>query len=461
MNINQFRELGIYEEKPERVNCNLSNGKAVSLSGLSSEIQYSLANPRGHAFNGDPSRQDFSVIRSLLKSGLSPADVYATFILSPRGQDAVLRKNGHLNDYITRTIEKAQGDILDRNIHVNFSNFKTQNNESGLVTQKLSEIEIRRTNWIWRNYIPAGKLTLIAGEPGIGKSTIVGDVIAKITRGAVLPTGERSGVTARCIIASAEDSTDDTIGPRLISAGVDQSRVEFIKNIFTLPNDINLLKDRIVKFGARILVIDPLNAYIAGGVDSHNDHDVRRILSPLDELARETECAIILISHFNKSSDRPMAHRVSGTVAYVAAARSVLIVSRLNDDQKVLSCVKCNLSRRPPSLAYRIIEKTLTKNGLVTWTGDLDVIKSTKIQWIGEVDFDPNAPTQGAVPESNIMQQATDFLQQLLHDGEIISDQVYAEAKNSGLSKAQVNRAKAFMKIRSVRRDSRWYWNLP
>jgi putative DNA primase/helicase len=471
ISLRRFRELGIYEEKPGRVDCNLSNGRVVD--DLPSKIRYLLDNPGGHSHNGDKSSQDSSVITSLLKHGLSPADVYSTFLKTPRGQDALNRKNGHFDDYMTRTIEKAQAFIMDRNISVDFSIPVLRLPGSGVIAQKASQIEVSKVNWIWRNYIPAGKLTLIAGDAGMGKSTMVGDIISRITRGRCLPTGERSGVTGTCLIASAEDAPEDTIVPRLISCGADLTRVQIIREIraknevavgetrfLTVPRDIDLLKKRIVRLGARILIIDPINAFIPSGVDSHKDHDVRRVLFPLDTIARESGCAIIVVTHFNKSQEKTMLQRVSGTGGFTAAARSVLVVSKLENDQHVLSSPKRNLSKRPSSLAYKIIEKTTRRDDHITWLGDEDVIKSTKIQWLGEVDFDPNAPTNGSVPEANILRGTTDFLRQLLRDGEIISEQVYQEGKRVGITRIQLNKTKSLMNIRPTRRNGEWYWAL-
>ena len=471
--IDDFKRLGLYQEKTDSKECSLDGGKVVRDLNVSSRIKDLLATVGGTSHGGDGSRQDSAIITSLLSSGLSPADAAATFKTSVRGRDAQSRKEGHFDDYLQRTIERAAA-FLDKNaksdISVNFSNPKPSLTGTGLIVSMGHEIETEKTEWIWPGYIPAGKLTLIAGDPGMGKSTMVGDIISRISRGTYLPSGQR-GVTGTSLIASAEDSAEDTIIPRLIACGANLSKVGIIREVRTdsedtesrylsFPRDLGLLRDTIISTGCRMLIIDPLMAFLEKGTDSYKDQDMRRVLHPIEGIAQETGTAIVIVAHLTKKEDASTLYRVGGSIGFIAAARSVLAVTRLPDETQVLYALKCNLARRPPSMAYEIKQVRKTKTADNTWLGE-STINSSAIRWLGEVDFDPFSKAQIATPDTVAIQEATDFLNQLLHSGETETEEVYKEAKKAGVSKNYVNKVKLVMGVVQQRRSGKWYWSLP
>jgi archaellum biogenesis ATPase FlaH len=469
--LEDFKRLGIYEEKSDYKECNLEGGVIIARPKVSEKIRELLNSSGGRSHGGDGSRQDSAVITSLLSAGLSPADAYATFEASPRGQDAQARKNGHFADYMRRTIERAAAFLENsEKISVNFAVKKPVHNGTGLVVSMGHEIETEKTHWIWPGYIPAGKLTIIAGDPGMGKSTMVGDIISRISRGTFLPSGQRS-ITGTSLIASAEDSPEDTIIPRLIACGANLKRVGIIREVrqetkddeskyLTFPRDLELLKNTIVSTGARLLIIDPLTAFIEKGSDSYKDQDMRRILHPVESIAQETGCSVVIVAHLNKKEDASTLYRVGGTIGFIAAARSVLGVTRMDDDQKVLYSLKVNLARKPMSMAYEIKEVRKRKTEQNSWLGE-DVIQSSAIRWLGEVDFDPMAKANVATPDSVALEEASIFLREVLRDGQLEVDEVYSQAKHAGISKNYVNKAKSVMGCASQRRLGKWYWQLP
>ena len=472
--LEHFKRLGIYEEKTGSVECSFEGGVVIAQPKVSDRIRELLNTAGGRSHGGDRSKQDSAVITSLLSSGISPADTYETFAASPRGQDAKDRKNGHFDDYMKRTIERAAAFLAENpapgKVSVNFAVKKTVSTSEGLVVAMGHQIETEKTNWIWPGYIPAGKLTIIAGDPGMGKSTMVGDIISRVSRGTFLPSGQRS-ITGTSLIASAEDSPEDTIIPRLIACGANLKRVGVIREVrqeaegdeskyLTFPRDLELLKNTIVSTGCRLLIIDPLTAFIGKENDSYKDQDMRRILHPIEAIAQETGCSIVIVAHLNKKEDANTLYRVGGSIGFIAAARSVLAVTRMDDDQRVLYSLKANLARRPTSMAYEIKDVRKRKTEQNTWLGE-DVINSSAIRWLGEVDFDPFAKTNVATPDSVALEEAINFLREVLGSGQVEVDEVYQQARSAGVSKNYVNKAKSNMGVISQRRTGKWYWSLP
>lgn len=472
--IQDFRRLGLYEEATDSEECLLEGGTIRTMSSLPTRIVDMLTTIGGSSHGADMSRQDSSVVTLMLGEGMTPADVYATFAASPRGLNAIERKNGHSDDYFTRTISKAAAFLTanPKKISVDFSNIKRKPDGVGLIVSMGNEVETEKTHWVWPGYIPAGKLTLIAGDPGMGKSTLVGDLIARISKGTYLPTGQRS-ITGTSLIASAEDSPEDTIIPRLIACGANLKKVGVIREVrdeksvedesryLCFPRDLALLRDTLVTLGCRILVIDPLNAFVEKGVDTYKDQDIRRILHPLESMAEETGTAIIVVAHLNKKEDASTLYRVGGTIGFVGAARSVLAVSKLPDETNVLFSIKSNLARRPSAIAYEVKQVRKVKTSTNTWLGE-NIINSSGIRWLGEVEFNPMAKAQGAVPEAKIMEEAAEFLRQVLQQSpEADTEALYLEAKSAGISKSYLNKVKSSLGIIQTRRDGKWYWAWP
>lgn len=228
-----------------------------------------------------------------------------------------------------------------------------------------AEIEPEPVFWTWLGRIPRGEIALTPGRGGIGKSTFHAWLIAKLTLG-VLP-GIHYGKPAPCVIAATEDSWSRTIVPRLMAAGADRNlvyRVDVVSEIegatiISLPRDIPSLQQNLVELGAALLSVDPLMGVVDGHLDTHKDRDVRLALSPLMQLADETQCTILGNAHFNKGAGSDPLALVMGSAAFGNVARAVLGFARDTDADEdgtcVISLVKNNLGRTDwPSLTYRI-----------------------------------------------------------------------------------------------------------
>jgi hypothetical protein len=246
----------------------------------------------------------------------------------------------------------------------------------GLVT--LDEVGVERVRWLWPGRLPVGKLVVVDGDPSTGKTTMVFDLGARLTR-AGLPSWEcwpdgsapDDGITWRgVLVLSAEDGVADTIAPRFAAAGADLGRVHVLKEVPvltddgarmappSLPRDIPTIKKLIDQNYIGLVVVDVFMAFLSGKVDSHRDQDVRGVLHQLAKLAEDTGTVIVLIRHLNKAGGSNALYRGGGSIGIVGAARSAFLVARDPDDtdRRILACTKSNLGREPMSLAYRLVD---------------------------------------------------------------------------------------------------------
>jgi len=323
----------------------------------------------------------------------------------------------------------------------------------------------RSVRWAWRNRIPLGTLTGLAGQPGLGKTTIALDIAAQASRGEL--DGDLWGPPADVIIATAEDSLETTLRPRLELAGADLERIYFVMvgdgGSFSLPRDLDRLEELLAAGPrARLLVIDPLMGHLDDGTDSHKEHPVRRALGPLSSFAEGHDLAIVAILHMNKGEMDDLLRRVGGSIGIVAACRSVLVVAAhpgANDrDERVLVDAKGNLAPLTSSLRYRMEDGTiLGQSG--------ETIHAARVQW-GPEEPDVNRYNllvrAGGRPKPP-RHLARDFLRSALGAGPRLGSEVQAEAEEVGISARTLDRAKADEHIESVKEDFQgpWNWRLP
>lgn len=238
-----------------------------------------------------------------------------------------------------------------------------------LIFDRASDVECLPIEWLWPGRIALGALTIVAGDPGLGKSLVTTDMAARVTCGNAWIDGSPCP-KGSVIMVSAEDDPARTIAPRLEAAWADRSRVHLLKGAATdAPNgkralsmlslavDIPLLADFVRELGdARLIVIDPISAYL-GKTDSHNNAEVRAALAPLSELANESGAAIVAVMHLNKGQGKA-AYRVSGSLAFTAAARAVYYVARedgdLDKDRRLFMPIKNNLGPDTSGFCYHI-----------------------------------------------------------------------------------------------------------
>lgn len=255
--------------------------------------------------------------------------------------------------------------------------------EDGLRIVPLSTVERQHIDWLWKGRIALGHVSLIAGDPGRGKSIVSLDLAARLSRGELLPGETVQRRPGRVLLLNVEDGQADTLRPRAEAAGADLSRVLVLDLMHggrppQLPDDIGRLEAIIKAAGdVDLVVLDPLNACIPVRLDAHKDQHVRQALAPLAAMAQRLHVAVVLVVHLNKANDTVSAlYRVSGSIGIGAAARSVLFVGPDPDDEdrRVVVQAKPQLGPPPPGLAFTVKPSPSDPEvGVVEWLGETEV----------------------------------------------------------------------------------------
>jgi hypothetical protein len=241
-----------------------------------------------------------------------------------------------------------------------------------------------RVKWLWYAWLPAGKLTVLDGDPDVGKSTLSLDIAARVTRGATMPDGTAGIAASNVVLLSAEDDMSDTIIWRLKAAGADLSRVSHIQAALdddnaetplTIPRDLGLIEQHVTERNAALVIIDVLFEYLDEQVNTNNDAKTRRALHHVRALAQHTGAAVIALRHFKKAPTDKAIHRGGGSIAIVGAARAAWAAARHPDDpdplMRVLVVIKSNLAIRPEALTYRLVGHADYPCAFVEWCGTI------------------------------------------------------------------------------------------
>lgn len=308
----------------------------------------------------------------------------------------------------------------------------------------MSEINAEEVQWLWYPYIPLGKLTILQGDPGEGKTSFILAVIAALTRGAPLPECEQAAEPMNVIYQTAEDGLADTIKPRLESAGADCTRVLVIdegKRELTLCDA--RLEEAIRRTAAKLIVLDPLQAYLGSNVDMHRANEVRPVLKRLSLMAERTQCAVILIGHMNKAQGLKSGYRGLGSIDFRASARSVLIVGRLKsgDTLRIVAQDKNSLAPEGAAIAFELHPE----HGF-QWKGFCDATVDNILNGTGQV-------------QTKTMQMEDELRRFLTQPRP--AEEVLALAKQLGISERTLKIAKRNLGILSERRADQWLWRLP
>ncbi|CAN5901001.1 hypothetical protein BH11MYX4_BH11MYX4_01810 [soil metagenome] len=324
------------------------------------------------------------------------------------------------------------------------------------VVQRAIDIEPESVRWLWLGFIPFAKITMVDGDPGLGKSTMTSaDIAARVSTGAAMPGEAGTHEPGAVLIMSAEDGARDTIRPRLEAAGADLSRVHIIDPALLTLADADKLEAIIVEKGAKLLIIDPLMAFLGGRTDSHRDQDIRRAMRPLSVIAERTGCAIVLVRHLNKSGGTSAMYRGGGSIAIGGAARSVVLVAKDPDreDVRIVASVKSNLGPPPTALAFSIVSDPIHACGRVVWMGES----------LLTADALTASPRAGDAEETSAVGDACRVLQEVLASGPRPASEVTAEAKAAGIATMTLRRAKVRLGVRASKSTGPggpWMWSL-
>lgn len=304
------------------------------------------------------------------------------------------------------------------------------------------DIKSERIDWLWYPYIPFGKITIIQGDPGEGKTSIILSVISALSNGERLPFSNNCFL-ATSIYQNAEDDNYDTIKPRLEKLKANCRNVCFIENGDGINfDDSERIKEAILKANAKLLVLDPMQAFVGDGVDMNRANVIRPRLSKIKKVAEETGCAIVLIGHMNKNSTSKSTYRGLGSIDIFAAARSVLVVGRLDKESNIraFAQLKNNLTAKGKTLFFKLEKGT--------------------VEWLSECDLTADEILSGNIPTENKMYQAEEFLQRRLFNEPVSVQLLFSEVEELGISIRTLKRAKANLPICSVKKNGCWYWKI-
>lgn len=322
--------------------------------------------------------------------------------------------------------------------------------------------------WLWDGWLPTGKLTILAGTAGTGKTTLALALAATLTSGGKWPNEKRSAVRGNVLIWSSEDNPDDTLVPRLIASGADLSRCHFIDGItengeklaFDPAQDIHELHKAVLLIGGvSLLIVDPIVSAVSG--DMHRANDVRRSLQALVDFGEAHGCAVLGITHFAKGgSGKSPQDRVIGSQAFGALARMVLVAAKEEDGtRRVLARAKSNIAPDDGGVSYSL-NLTTIDGGIeathVVWEG---AIEGTAREILGDVEHD-DSDGDG---QGDLQQMLIDLLTE--NGGRMNAKQVKSEVSDAGYSWTAANRAKAKIGIESAKEKGTtkggWTWHLP
>lgn len=235
---------------------------------------------------------------------------------------------------------------------------------------KMSEVQSQEIEWLWYPFIPYGKLTIVQGDPGDGKTTLILNIAAKLSKGEGMDNDMKLMESMNIIYQTAEDGLADTVKPRLEKAGADCERILIIdESDKSLSMADDRLEEAIIQTGARMLILDPIQAYLGGGIDMNRANEARDMTKRLGALAEKYKCAIILIGHMNKASGNKAAYRGMGSIDFFAVARSVLLVGRVEGEPNIRAVVqiKNNLAQFGHPKAFELMERGFK------WMGDYEI----------------------------------------------------------------------------------------
>ncbi len=304
-----------------------------------------------------------------------------------------------------------------------------------------TEVESKKVDWLWYPYIPYGKLTILQGDPGDGKTTFILSLIATLSNGEHLPFSETK-VSGISIYQNAEDDISDTIKPRLERHKANCERICFIDSKDTpLFMDNDNIEKAICETGAKLLVLDPIQSFIGNNVDMNRANSIRPLMTKLKETAQKTGCAIVLIGHLNKNNSGKANYRGLGSIDISAASRSVLLIGKdpQNPQNRYLIQQKNNLAPVGDTLMFRLVRDSVC--------------------WINKCDMTAEELLSGNCTRSK-SDEAVDLLQELLEEGPCLANEAFAYAQKQGISKKTLKNAKSILPIHSRKTVDGWVWEI-
>lgn len=336
----------------------------------------------------------------------------------------------------------------------------TRELRTGARLTQASDVRPARTRWFWPGRIPFGKLTVLDGNPGQGKSTLTMALAAAASTGSPLPGHGVLVDPTSVLVLSAEDGVADTIVPRLLAHGADLEKVHALEAVagngydqpdrpWVLPDDMEILRSVVDEVDAKLVIIDPLMAFLSGNRDAHKDQDVRRALHPLSLLAHDTGAAVMIVRHLNKGAGGLAITRGGGSIGIIGAARAGLIVGVDPNDEttrtRVLAVSKLNLGKPGESLAFHLEPAPEFGCARIAWDG---------------VSAHTAETVLAAVNPEDVLEvgRATEFLKMMLRDGPVPVTRILQKSKQAGITDKFLARARRTMGVQDVMKGDTVNW---
>lgn len=325
-----------------------------------------------------------------------------------------------------------------------------------------ADVHAEQVDWLWADRIPRGAVTILAGDPGLGKSILTCELAARVSRGqAITPGG--SGEPGRVLMLTAEDSLGAVVRPRLELAGADLGRVALDEGAgdapLTLPSGLATLAAWMREHRPALVVIDPVVAFLDGDLNPHRDADVRRALRPLADLAAETAAAVVAVMHFNKAQGAQPLYRLSGSIGFAGAARSMLVFGRRpdaedSDPTRVVAVAKSSYAALAASVELSLTVPAGAAHPTVGWRGEVP----------GTTAADLLRP-HGDAEDRSALDEAVEWLRGELGDGERPAGEVQSAARSAGVAVKTLRRARERVGVVTRREGfgarGGWLWSLP
>lgn len=394
--------------------------------------------------NDEPGREHASRVAQSLRGAAADVRILSLQNLPPKGDVSDWLDGGGLVDELLVLAESAPEFV---------STDSTPPPKRRLTVVCMADVEPETVRWLWYPYIPFGKLTILEGQPSLGKSWLTCALASAVSHGRGLP-GCEPFEPGKVLMLSAEDGIGDTIRPRLGAVGADTSRVFAVKELFALDAlGMLMLEEEVAEIRPTLVIIDPLFAYTGGKVDINRANECRAVTAPLAALAEKYGCALVALRHLSKSKGGGDALNAGiGSIDITAAARSVLLVGKDPDDKKLRAVVqtKNNLAPEGGALGYKVEE------GRFYWTGESTLTAGRIL----------SAPSdeQGRGEQA----EAADYLRQALSEGPRAAKEIKAEANQVGLSEQMLRTARMRLGVRTRKEGGsfgsmgqRWVWYLP
>lgn len=465
--INEFHAQIFKEEKPSKPKAAANSNGNHAGSPADDELLAKAFKARNggkieRLFNGDvadypsQSEADLSLCSMLAFWAQDEAQLDTFFRRSALYRDKWDERHGAMT-YGEQTIEKAFARTTEHYEHRDNGNHRSDSSsetkkEPLIVT--MDEIKAEKVDWLWTNRIPIGRLTLIDGDPGAGKSYLSLAVASAVSKGDSLPFDQKRKSPSNVLLMSCEDGYGDTVRPHLDQLGANVSRIAIPnpgRGLATTMLNASFIEQAVKIQGPALVIVDPVIAF-AGRANTDKANDVRELLSPLMGIAEKHALACLIIRHFNKQTDTKAMYRGSGSIDFMAACRSAFIIVESEDepDMRVFAQVKNSLGRKSHSISFYIDE-----NGF---------------RWGNQVDSDAEdllaaTRTDNRKREKVQLEAAEQFLTETLSNGPMPSSKIMEKAEAARIAKRTLWRAKYTLGIKASKERGtfagEWWWRLP